>query len=102
MATIDPTLEAMLKAMIDLPTRDNVLPKYQILLQKINLILDDIRRCKTLDCASLQAPLSALVYREKINEYSSINNFVSDFDRADDANERAYLFNKTKKENLRY
>jgi len=110
MMKLNPLLRAMLEDMQSYPTRDNVLPKYQIALQEINLIINKIRQCEGLSCANdyfdqlleVQTALSVLVYKEKIDEYSSINRFVSDFDRADDARERAYLFDKITKEQLKY
>lgn len=93
--------------MVNYPTRDNVLPKYQIVLKKINYILDSIRNCDTEIQADpffdlleeIHSPLAILVFKEKIDEYPRINKFVSDFDRIDDQRLRTIMFRDIKRNN---
>ena len=100
-------LKEFLEAMVNYPTRDNVLPKYQIVLQKIREIISWIRECDNKSCAGIyfdqlqdiHSPLAILVFKEKIDEYPSINKFVSDFDRVDDMRLRQYMFDAIKHEN---
>jgi hypothetical protein len=100
-------LKTLLEEMVNYPTRDNVLPKYQIVLQKIEDIFVQIKESKDEELANqyfdqlqeIQSPLAILVFKEKIDEYSRINKFVSDFDRIDDFRLRKYMFNAIKNEN---
>ena len=106
MSQINPMLKALLEEMVNYPTRDNVLPKYQIVLQKIEDIFTKIRECSNDELANqyfdqlqeIQSPLAVLVFKENIDEYSRINKFVSDFDRIDDLRLRKYMFNAIKNE----
>lgn len=103
---LDPSLIVLLNEMVNYPTRDNVLPKYQIVLKVINSILSKIQSCVDENEANIyfdllqeiHSPLAILVFKEKIDEYLSINKFVTDFDRIDDIRFRKYMFNKIKNE----
>ena len=100
MTRIDPMYQTLLKTMVDYPTRDNVLPKYQIILNKLDAIMLNIKECRDFEAATqyfdqleeIQAPLSRLVFKEKIDGYDSINKFVRDFDRIDDKALRENMF----------
>lgn len=104
---LDPSLEILLNEMVNYPTRDNVLPKYQMVLKKINSILNEIKNCDSEAQADqffdlleeIHSPLAILVFKEKINEYPRINKFVSDFDRIDDQRLRASMFRDIKENN---
>ncbi len=104
MTNLDPMLKILLDEMVNNPTRDNVLPKYQIVLQKIKEILSKVKECKDESSAGkyfdhlqeIHSFLANLVFREKIDEYPTINRFVSDFDRIDDVRLREYMFKAIK------
>ncbi len=104
--SLDPMLKVLLEEMVNYPTRDNVLPKYQIVLQKIKAILSKVKECKDALSADkyfdqlqeIHSSLAILVFKEKIDEYSAINRFVRDFDRIDDNRLRKYMFNAVKNE----
>jgi len=108
--TLGAEFQIMLKQMVDLPTRDNILPKYQIILTKINAILESIAHCDRIECAEqyfdqlleIHDVLSILVYRVKIDENERINKFVSTFDRVNDSRAREYLFNEIQANDLKY
>ena len=104
MTHINPVLRTLLEEMVNYPTRDNVLPKYQIVLHKIRDLFHEIKKCKKEEEAShyfdqlqeIQSYLAILVFKENIDEYKRINKFVSDFDRIDDFRMRQYMFNAIK------
>lgn len=100
MTEIDSMYQTLLQAMVDYPTRDNVLPKYQIVLNELDAIICKIKKSHDFASANkyfdqlqeIQAPLSRLVFKEKIDDYDSINKFVRDFDRIDDKELRQEMF----------
>ena len=100
MSKLDPMYETLLKAMVDYPTRDNVLPKYQIIVQKIDQLFSCIKGCSNFSSANeyfdqlqeMQGPLSVLVFKERIDDYASVDKFVRDFDRIDDMWLRRRMF----------
>ena len=107
MSKLQPMLQVLLQEMVNFPTRDNVLPKYHIVLKEIQSLLSQIKITDSLISADnffdqleeIQSPLSVLVFKEKIDEYPSINKFVRDFDRIDDIRMRKYMFNDIKHNN---
>lgn len=104
MSKLDPLYQTLLKTMVDYPTRDNVLPKYQIIVQKIDQLFAAIKDCSDQNMANpyfdqlqeIQESLSVLIFKEKIDDYISIDNFVRDFDRIDDDWLRQRMFQEIK------
>ena len=101
------SIKSFLSAMENEPQKMNNIPKFPLLLDKINVILSKIASCKNPEEAGdyfdllerIHSLISKIMFIDKINIPNNFWKFFKDFDRIDTTSLRIHFFNELKSGN---